>query len=144
MNLNIAICAKTFKTYTSHNWLNCGLNHFIVICQRAWMVKGICNICVNVCRLTLDSVYLEDVVHKYTLDFARDFCSRTNYLINSNGHLYAPSHKQDSTYHNLCHFCSEALHRTRNKSMGPPRWIDPMAHCTMSGCSITELCLALV
>ena len=33
--------------------------------------------------------------------------------------LYAPSHKQDSTYH-LCHTSRGALAGTRNSSMGPP------------------------
>ena len=34
--------------------------------------------------------------------------------------LYAPSHRQDSTYHDLCYTSHEALAGTRNSSMGPP------------------------
>ena len=34
--------------------------------------------------------------------------------------LYAPSHRQDSTYHGLCYTSCEALAGTRNSSMGPP------------------------
>ena len=34
--------------------------------------------------------------------------------------LYAPSHRQDSTYHGLCYNSSGALAGTRNSSMGPP------------------------
>ena len=34
--------------------------------------------------------------------------------------LYAPSHKQDSTYHSLCYTNRGALAGTRNSSMGPP------------------------
>ena len=34
--------------------------------------------------------------------------------------LYAPSHKQDSTYHGLCYTSRGALAGTRNSSMGPP------------------------
>ena len=34
--------------------------------------------------------------------------------------LYAPSHRQDSTYHSLCYTSSGALAGTRNSSMGPP------------------------
>ena len=34
--------------------------------------------------------------------------------------LYAPSHRQDSTYHNLCYTSRGALAGTRNSSMGPP------------------------
>ena len=34
--------------------------------------------------------------------------------------LYAPSHRQDSTYHGLCYTRRGALAGTRNSSMGPP------------------------
>ena len=34
--------------------------------------------------------------------------------------LYAPSHRQDSTYHSLCYTSRGALAWTRNRSMGPP------------------------
>ena len=34
--------------------------------------------------------------------------------------LYAPSHRQDSTYHSLCYTSCGALAGTRNNSMGPP------------------------
>ena len=34
--------------------------------------------------------------------------------------LYAPSHRQDSTYHSLCDTSCGALAGTRNISMGPP------------------------
>ena len=34
--------------------------------------------------------------------------------------LYAPSHRQDSTYHSLCYTSHGALAGTRNSSMGPP------------------------
>ena len=33
--------------------------------------------------------------------------------------LYAPSHRQDNTYHSLCYTSRGALARTRNSSMGP-------------------------
>ena len=32
--------------------------------------------------------------------------------------LYAPSHRQDNTYHGLCYICRGALAGTRNSSMG--------------------------
>ena len=32
--------------------------------------------------------------------------------------LYAPSHRQDNTYHSLCYISRGALARTRNSSMG--------------------------
>ena len=34
--------------------------------------------------------------------------------------LYAPSHRQDNTYHDLCYTSRGALAETRNRSMGPP------------------------
>ena len=34
--------------------------------------------------------------------------------------LYAPSHRQDNTYHGLCNTSRGALAGTRNSSMGPP------------------------
>ena len=48
--------------------------------------------------------------------------------------LYAPSHRQDNTYHSLCYTSRGALAGTRNSSIGsPPRRIDPTTHRTMSG-----------
>ena len=49
--------------------------------------------------------------------------------------LYAPSHRQDSTYHGLWYTGRGALAGTRNSSMGPPWRIDPTTHRTMSECS---------
>ena len=34
--------------------------------------------------------------------------------------LYAPSHRQDNTYHSLCYTSRGALAGTRNSSVGPP------------------------
>ena len=34
--------------------------------------------------------------------------------------LYAPSYRQDNTYHSLCYTSHGALAETRNSSMGPP------------------------
>ena len=34
--------------------------------------------------------------------------------------LYAPSHRQDNTYHSLCYTSRGTLAGTRNSSMGPP------------------------
>ena len=34
--------------------------------------------------------------------------------------LYAPSHRQDNSYHGLCYTSRGALAGTRNSSMGPP------------------------
>ena len=45
--------------------------------------------------------------------------------------LYAPSHRQDNTYHSLCYSTRGALAGTRNISMGPPHEgssDDPLHH----------------
>ena len=39
--------------------------------------------------------------------------------------LYAPFHREDSTYHGLCYTSRGALAKTRNSSMGPQWRIDP-------------------
>ena len=46
--------------------------------------------------------------------------------------LYAPSHRQDNTYHSLCYTCRGTLAGTRNSSMGPLWGIDTTTHRTMS------------
>ena len=45
--------------------------------------------------------------------------------------LYAPSHRQDSTYHGLCHTSRGALAGTRKIDGSTPWRIDPMTHHTM-------------
>ena len=53
--------------------------------------------------------------------------------------LYAPSHRQDSTYHDLCYTSRGALAGTRNSSMGSPhegsirRPIAPWANALTTG-----------
>ena len=43
-----------------------------------------------------------------------------SYRLTSRVLLYAPSHRQDNTYHSLCYTSRGALAWTRNSSMGPP------------------------
>ena len=45
---------------------------------------------------------------------------RLLFPIDSKDFLYAPCHRQDSTYHGLCYTSRGALAGTRNSSMGPP------------------------
>ena len=45
--------------------------------------------------------------------------------------LYAQSHRQDSTYHNLSYISRGALAGMRNSLMGPPWKINLTTHCTM-------------
>ena len=61
---------------------------------------------------------------------ASDICLRTilivrketrcSYRLAARVLLYAPSHRQDNTYHGLCYTSRGALAGTRNSSMGPP------------------------
>ena len=46
--------------------------------------------------------------------------------------LYAPSHRQDTTYHSLWYTSRGALAGMRNISMGEPWRIDPTTHRNMS------------
>ena len=43
-----------------------------------------------------------------------------SYLLTARVLLYAPSHRQDNTYHSLCYTSRGALAGTRNSSRGPP------------------------
>ena len=45
--------------------------------------------------------------------------------------LYAPSHRQDSTYHSLCYTSRGTLAGMQKRLMGPSWGIDPTTHCTM-------------
>ena len=50
--------------------------------------------------------------------------------------LYAPSHRQNNTYHSLCYTSHGALAGTSNSSIGStPLRINPTTHSTMSECS---------
>ena len=54
--------------------------------------------------------------------------------------LYAPSHRQDNTYHGLCYTSRGALAGTRNSSMGPPHEGSiRRPHRTMSKRSTSEI-----
>ena len=43
-----------------------------------------------------------------------------SYRLSARVLLYAPSHREDNTYHGLCCTSCRALAGTRNSSMGPP------------------------
>ena len=70
------------------------------------------------------------IVRKYT----RCHHIGYSYRLTARVPLYAPSHRQDNTYHGLCYISRGALAGMRNSSMGPPhegsiRWsIAPWAN----------------
>ena len=65
-----------------------------------------------------------NVLFNDTLNIVRDEtrCCHMGYSFRLTARvpLYAPSHRQDSTYHSLCYTTRGALAGTRNSSMGPP------------------------
>ena len=55
------------------------------------------------------------------------------FVISSKVLLYAPFHREDSTYHDLCYTSRGALARKRKQLNGSTQWrIDPKTHHTMS------------
>ena len=50
--------------------------------------------------------------HSHRIDYSFQLAARVL--------LYAPSHRQESTYHSLCYTSHGALAGMRNSSMGPP------------------------
>ena len=80
------------------------------------------------------------IVRKETRCYHIDYCYRyTSYsfLLAARVLLYAPSHRQDNTYHGLCYTSHGALAGTRNSSIGSPFGIDPTTHPTMNEPSAT-------
>ena len=51
--------------------------------------------------------------------------------------LYAPSHRQDNTYHGLCYTSRGALAGTRNSSMGLDQKAESECYVTLSDCRET-------
>ena len=60
--------------------------------------------------------------------------------------LYAPSHREDTTYHSLCYTSRGALAGARNSSMGPPhegsiwRPIAPWANALTTELHLAPMC----
>ena len=66
--------------------------------------------------------------------------------------LYAPSHRQDNTYHGFCYTSRGALAGTRNSSMGPPNegsiwrptapWVNalPLSYVQLPKCNEAICC----
>ena len=64
-----------------------------------------------------------DIWLRIILIVRKETCCRHigySYRLTARVLLYAPSHRQDNTYHGLCYTSREALAGTRNSSMGPP------------------------
>ena len=63
-----------------------------------------------------------------------------SYRLTASVLLYAPSHRQDNTYHGLCYTSRGALAGTRNSSMGPYRVLCWAIICGRvdCGCSMKE------
>ena len=64
-----------------------------------------------------------DIWLRTILIVRKETCCRQigySYRLSARVLLYAPSHRQDSTYHSLCYTSRGALAGTRNSSMSPP------------------------
>ena len=64
-----------------------------------------------------------DIWLRTILIVTKETCCRHigySYRLAARFFLYAPSHRQDNTYHGLCYTSRGALAGTRNSSMGPP------------------------
>ena len=92
-----------------------------------WCNKG-CGMCYPVCGM----VHIKHFIYGY---MASDIWLRTiliarketrcrhigySYRLTARVLFYAPSHRQDSTYHGLCYTSRGALAGPRNSSMGSP------------------------
>ena len=71
----------------------------------------------------LNTFYLWLYSVRYMVIVRKETCCRHigySYRLTARVLLYAPSHRQDNTYHGLCYTSRGALAGTRNSSMGPP------------------------
>ena len=105
-----------------HNWCNKGPGMFYRVCGMVHMKER------EMFYLTTHSTHF---IYGY---MASDIWLRTilivrketrchhigySYRLTARVLLYAPSHRQDNTYHGLCYTSRGALAGTRNSSMGP-------------------------
>ena len=67
----------------------------------------------------LNTFYLRLYVVKHMVKDHSDSEMGYSFRLTARVLLYAPSHRQDSTYHGLCYTSRGALAGTRNSSMGP-------------------------
>ena len=124
---------KWKKTPTN---ISLGAHH----CSLSMGPRGSCYACVSnyICAnvLSLGNVLFNDALNTFYLrlygvrHMVKDHSDseRGNPLpphgllfpISSKGFVYAPSHRHDSTYHNLCYTSHGALAGTRKSWMGPP------------------------
>ena len=74
-------------------------------------------------NITSESVMASDIWLRTILTVRKETRCRHigySYRLTARVLLYAPSHRQDNTYHSLCYTSRGALAGTRNSSMGPP------------------------
>ena len=68
----------------------------------------------------LNTFYLRLYVVRHMVKDHSDSEKGYSFRLTARVLLYAPSRRQDSTYHGLCYTSRGALAGTRNSSMGPP------------------------
>ena len=131
--------SKSFPVRISYKW-NDYLFHFLLRIQLdAYRTR-----CTDIGNVEEGNVLFNDAFNTFYLwlynighmvkDHSEEICCRHyigySFWLAARVLSYAPSHRQDSTYH-----CRGALARMRNSSTGPPWGIDLMTHHMISKCS---------
>ena len=109
-------------------------------------------VCIRMFYLTTHSThfiygYMVSDMVKYQIVREETRCHHMGYSfrLTARAFLYAPSQRQDCTYHSLCYTSRGALARTRNRSMGSPHEGSIRRHIAPSVKALTtELHLASI
>ena len=124
---------KTEASLTSYGWMDGWVRAVVYACMHACM-----HVCMYACMRDREREMFYLTTHSTHFIYgymASDIWLRTilivrketrcrhigySYRLTARVLLYAPSHRQDNTYHGLCYTSRGALAGTRNSSMGPP------------------------
>ena len=122
----------------THPCFHCGVNYVNNIWQCASLWRNLSLLKVHLCLYERERerereiyVLFNDALNTFYLDIwlrtilimrKETRCRHIgySYRLTARVLLYAPSHRQDNTYHGLCYTSRGALAGTRNSSMGPP------------------------
>ena len=128
---------KTEASLTSYVWMDGWMGGCVQSCMHACMHARM-YVCMYACMrdreremfyLTTHSTHFiygymaSDILLRTILIVRKETRCRHigySYRLTARVLLYAPSHRQDNSYHGLCYTSRGALAATRNSSMGPP------------------------
>ena len=127
------ICSKsenqTWKSSTYNKQSTPGFKHWVMLLMKSFQWKCFIgrkegNVLFNDALNTFIYGYMASDVWLRTILIVRKEtrCCHIGYSFRLTARvlLYAPSHRQDSTYHSLCYTSCGAQAGTRNSSIGPP------------------------